>query len=164
VVQLRSNIRFDRRQLELAVGSVVHEVTTELAQIILDDYAAAAPRSGGAGPHFADGLTAELRGKTGYRTDLVLHSDVPHGFWVERRWHPLGAFVARYLREFLQDAARRVDFDAVAARTGQSVGRVRRTFHARAAYTGRVRGRRPVRSGRRRRNPPSGFRRTLNPS
>ena len=155
-VALKSNVRFDRNQLRIAFGDSVHAVIETFAQELLDFYAAGAPRASG---DFADGLTAELRGKGGFRTDFVISSSVPYGVWVERRHYPIRATLNPVIREFVRAAAKSVDFDALAKRTGQDVKRLRRTFHARAGYTGRARGPRRLSRGARRRRAGGQFRR-----
>lgn len=161
-VQLRSSVHFDRTQLRALVGNGVHELIEEIAQELLDIYAAGWPRGTGPGPRSGDTLRGELVGKAGYRTDFRIYSDAPHAVWVERRHYPIRANLDPHIREAVRGAARSIDWNAIAARTGANVGQLKRNFYARAIHTGRQRSgrRRPSRAARQRRAG-SDFRRGL---
>jgi len=149
-VQLRSSVHFDRTQLRALVGNGVHELIEGIAQELLDIYAAGWPRGTRGNVRSGDTLRGELAGKAGYRTDFRIYSDAPWAHWVERRHYPIRANLDPHIREAVRDAARQINWDAIAARTGQSVGQLRRTFYARAVHTGRQRSARRRAPGRRR--------------
>lgn len=152
-VQLRSSVHFDRTQLRALVGNGVHELIEDIAQELLDIYAAGWPRGTRGAVRSGDTLRGELVGKAGYRTDFRIYSDAPWAHWVERRHYPIRANLDPHIREAVRDAARQINWNAIARRTGASPDQLRRTFHARAIHTGRQRSsrRRPSRAARQRR-------------